>query len=199
MKTIKKIKKKDKIEFIYNSNLIEEIHYNIKLYNKYEKSNFPEIQGHSYALEYVLENYKEDLSEKHILSIHGLLTKDLVQDKYRGRYRDIPVYIGGREAIYAVAIKPAMECLVVDSKDVWTQKECWAIHDRFEIIHPFVDGNGRTGRLILAWLFLKEKLGLPIVDIEDRFKYYNKIEEYRLKHLGFISNILNRDTFENIP
>jgi len=120
---------------------------------------------------------KTNLTEKRILKMHELLTKGLVHDKYAGKYRDVPVYIGGREGMIPIGIKPAMVRLVKQIKNVKTEQDCWDIHDAFEWIHPFIDGNGRTGRLILNWLRKNIGLSLFIVSFDDRWKYYHKIEE----------------------
>ena len=173
------ITKKNKISFIYNSNLIEEINFPFELYELWVQSNISEIQGHASALDYVLENYKKELTESRILKIHRLLTNGLLSDNESGHYRKCNVYIGGAMGSMPIAIKPEMMGLVAMCRGAKSHIDCWDCHHEFEMIHPFVDGNGRVGRLILNWLLLHNKKKFEIINIEDRFEYYNKIKKYR--------------------
>ena len=170
---------KKRWRYIRNSNLIEEIQIDEKRYVAYDKSPYPEICGHALALEYMLEHYEEPLSQEHIFRMHGHLMQNLVSPKYRGAYRDVPVWIGGHKAMPAIAIRPAMEDLIKYAGEVKTEEDCWKIHHEFETIHPFIDGNGRTGRLILNWMLLHNSLPFRIIDITERWTYYEAIQEYQ--------------------
>ena len=52
------------------------------------------------------------------------------------------------------------------------------VHNQFENIHPFRDGNGRVGRILLNNILIKHKLPLINIDIKDRMDYYNTLREY---------------------
>jgi len=177
------ISRNKKTDFIYNSNLIEEIGFDKKEYKDWDSSSYPEISGHAMATDYMLQNCSTQLSEYTILVMHGMLTRGLVPSKYRGAYRDCMVYIGGHEGLPPVGIKPAMSQLIRHAAVAKTEQDCWNIHHEFEVIHPFIDGNGRTGRLILNWMLLHNKRPFKIIDIKDRFTYYDQIEEYRREQL----------------
>jgi len=178
------ISQKEKIDFIYNSNMIEGISYKKSLYNyknyikNYDKGFF-EITGQIDALNFVIENYKKELTENRILKIHKLLTDDLLDKKNAGQYRKCNVIIGDHYGCFPIEIKPKMKSLIKLLKKVKNYNDCWDFHHEFEIIHPFIDGNGRTGRLILNWLLLKNGFDFEIIKYKNRFDYYNSINNYR--------------------
>lgn len=171
---------KTKAKFLYNSNRIEEILLPQDHYKALDHSEMSEIRGHAQALDYMLENCHNELTEYHVTVMHSLLMKDMIASQDRGQYRKCMVYIGGHEALMPIQLKPRMERLIAWAKNAQNAAQCWVIHDEFEVIHPFIDGNGRTGRLILNWVRLRAGLPFLIVNIKDRYKYYDKIEEYRI-------------------
>lgn len=182
---------KQKIDFIYNSNLIEAIDYPQGLYIDWVESKIPEIQSHAFALDYVLENCKKELTQNKILKIHRLLTNGLLSDEESGHYRKCNVTIGNSYGTIPIAIKPEMENLIKMIKKAKTYEDCWECHNEFEVIHPFIDGNGRTGRLILNWLLLKNKLKFEVIKVENRLAYYTSIKKYRFDRAlawSFIKN-----------
>lgn len=100
-----------------------------------------------------------------------------------GSYRTRPVWIGGRSAVNAVTIRPLLEQLfekMNERRNLPVSDEAragWAkqIHVEYEKVHPFIDGNGRTGRMLYNWHRLA--LGLPVHVIESddasRNSYYD--------------------------
>jgi len=177
---MKRIRKKTKLEFLWNSNMIEGIEWDIGLYNDRKFIvNIPEIKGHKLAFEYMLKNCETNLTEKKILIMHKLLTEELLASEKSGVYRKCNVSIGGVVCFPPITIKPFMEKLILLAKKAKTFEECWECHHEFEVIHPFVDGNGRVGRLALNWLLLKNKFSLEIIEFIRRREYYNKMSNYR--------------------
>lgn len=182
------------IEFTYNSNAIEGntltlretdmVLRGLTIDQKPLKDHMEAI-GHKEAFEYVrsLVGENKPLSEKIIKDIHYLVLSDKKED--RGVYRKIPVRIMGaaHEPVQPYLILPKMEQLLIDfhsSKENIVTKLA-RFHIDFESIHPFIDGNGRTGRLLVNLELMKA--GYPPIDIKftDRVKYYQAFDEYHTK------------------
>ena len=136
-----------------------------------------EAIGHRDAFEYVmtLADANTPLTERVIKDIHSLVLMNDAANK--GAYRNVPVMIAGAADTppQPYLIPEQMEQLLVNYAH--TRKhiiEAVAdFHLRFEQIHPFIDGNGRTGRLIMNLELIKAGL-LPVnIKYTDRRKYYD--------------------------
>ena len=141
-----------------------------------------EVLGFDYVRELVQE--KAPLSERIIQQIHFLVLADKKDD--RGVYRRVPVRIMGaqHEPVQPYLIQPRMEQLMAsyaESAEHIVTKLA-RFHIEFEGIHPFIDGNGRTGRLLVNLELMKA--GFPPIDIKftDRLAYYNAFDTYHVKH-----------------
>lgn len=143
-----------------------------------------EAIGHKDAFFYVMElaDRKEPLTERSIKDIHALVLMNDAAN--RGVYRRLPVRIMGATHTppqpYMVPVE--MERLIAEYEEMKQDKHILEaigmLHLLFEGIHPFIDGNGRTGRLILNLELIKAGM-LPInIKFTDRRKYYNCFEEY---------------------
>lgn len=143
-----------------------------------------EVIGYKDAFEYVvsLVNSNTELTERVVKEIHSLVLMNDLES--RGVYRSLPVTIMG--AVHTppqpYLIPVQIEELLNDYKEIKQKKhiiEAVAeFHLRFEGIHPFIDGNGRTGRLILNLELIKSGL-LPInIKFSDRHKYYDCFDQY---------------------
>ena len=119
-----------------------------------------------------------------INQIDYLVLADKKQD--RGVYRKVPVRIMGaiHEPVQPYMIQPKMEELLASYKNSTEHiiPRLARFHIEFEGIHPFIDGNGRTGRLLVNLELMKA--GFPPIDIKftDRVAYYNAFDEYYEKH-----------------
>lgn len=182
-------------EYTYNSNAIEGntltlretdmVLRGLTIDRKSLKEHL-EVIGHKDAFDYVRQLVSENapISEKVIKDIHYLVLADKKED--RGIYRRIPVRIMGaaHEPVEPYLIIPKMEELLEEYKnskeDIVTKLA--RFHIEFEGIHPFIDGNGRTGRLLVNLELMKA--GYPPIDIKftDRLKYYEAFDEYHVKH-----------------
>ena len=143
-----------------------------------------EAIGHRDAFELMiaLADKKEPLTERVVKDLHSLV---LMNDaRYKGMYRDVPVAVlsaANRPALpYLIA--PQMESLMACYKDILDRRhpiEAIAeFHLRFEGIHPFIDGNGRTGRLTINLELIKQGY-LPVnIKFADKDKYYACFDDY---------------------
>lgn len=184
------------IEFTYNSNAIEGstltlqetaliINEGITIAEKPLREHL-EVVGHKEAFLYVTELVQEKvpISERIIKDIHSIVLIDKPQS--RGVYRNLPVRIMGadNEVAQPYMIEPLMQDLIVDyenNKDKHIVEQVALFHLQFESIHPFLDGNGRTGRMLLNLELMKN--GIPPVNIkfENRRRYYECFSSYNKK------------------
>ncbi len=183
------------VEYTYNSNAIEGNTLTLRetdlvlrglTIDQKPLKDHMEAVGHKEAFEYVSELVKENvpISESVIKQIHYLVLADKKEDS--GVYRRIPVKIMGaqHQPVQPYLIIPKMEELLWDyseNKEHIVTKLA-RFHIEFEGIHPFIDGNGRTGRLLVNLELMKA--GYPPINIKftDRISYYNAFDEYYVKH-----------------
>ena len=183
------------VEYTYNSNAIEGNTLTLRetdlvlrglTIDRKPLKDHMEAVGHKEAFDYVCELVKDNVpfSESIIKQIHFLVLADKKED--RGVYRRVPVRIMGaqHEPVQPYLIEPKMEQLLRDyegsSEHIVTKLA--RFHIEFEGIHPFIDGNGRTGRLLVNLELMKA--GYPPIDIKftDRIAYYDAFDAYHVKH-----------------
>ena len=181
------------VEYTYNSNAIEGNTLTLRetdmvlrglTIDQKPLKDHMEAVGHKDAFYLVRDLVKEQtpLSESVIKQIHYLVLADKKDD--RGVYRRVPVRIMGSKhgPVQSYLIQPKMEQLL-ETYGKSTEHIISRIarfHIEFEGIHPFIDGNGRTGRLLVNLM----KAGYPPIDIKftDRVAYYKAFDEYNTKH-----------------
>jgi len=181
------------IDFTYNSNAIEGNTLTLKetalalegmTIDQKPLKDHLEAVGHRDAFLYVQDVAKQEipLSETVIKNIHALVLMNRPDDK--GVYRRIPVRIMGAytEPVQPYMIEPRMAELLSaneERKNTMTDIERIALfHLEFEGIHPFIDGNGRTGRLILNLDLIRN--GYPPINVKftDRKRYYDSFDAF---------------------
>ena len=181
------------IDFTYNSNAIEGNTLTLKetalalegmTIDQKPLKDHLEAVGHRDAFLYVQDVAKQELplSETVIKNIHALVLMNRPDDK--GVYRRIPVRIMGAytDPVQTYMIEPRItELLSVNEerKSTMTDIERIALfHLEFEGIHPFIDGNGRTGRLILNLDLIRN--GYPPINVKftDRKRYYDAFDAF---------------------
>ncbi len=192
---IERLNEEFTIEYTYNSNAIEGNTLTLRetdlvlrglTIDRKPLKDHMEAVGHKEAFEFVSELVKqnEPLSERIIKQIHFLVLVGNKDD--RGVYRKVPVRIMGakHEPVQPYMIEPKMEELLkkfMEGKEHIITKLA-RFHIEFEGIHPFIDGNGRTGRLLVNLELMKA--GYPPIDIKftDRMEYYKAFDEYHENH-----------------
>ena len=183
------------VEYTYNSNAIEGNTLTLRetdlvlrglTIDQKPLKDHMEAVGHKEAFDFVSELVKEkcEINERVIKQIHYLVLADKKDD--RGVYRRLPVRIMGaaHEPVQPYLIVPKMEELLRNylASEEHIVTKLARFHIEFEGIHPFIDGNGRTGRLLVNLELMKA--GYPPIDIKftDRIAYYNAFDEYHVKH-----------------
>ena len=140
-----------------------------------------EVQNHKDAFDYML-NYKGDLNKTFVLKLHKLLLHNILW-KYAGLFRDVQVYVRGADFTPArpqdieKEFKKMMLWYRSNKKKYNPVLVAAYMHHVFESIHPFRDGNGRVGRIVLN--FILRKNGFPMVNIKykNRSKYYGSLQK----------------------
>ena len=179
------------IEFTYDSNAIEGNTLTLKetamvlegmTVDQKPLKDHLEAVGHRDAFLYVTDIATKDvpLNESAIKTIHSLVLMNQPEDK--GVYRRIPVRIMGAytEPVQPYLIEPKMTELLLKNEERKTEmstiERIALFHLEFEGIHPFVDGNGRTGRLIMNLELIRN--GYPAINVKfaDRKRYYNAFD-----------------------
>lgn len=143
-----------------------------------------ETTTHFRCIDEIIENAKSRLSEKFIKRLHFVLktgTSDAKKDWFAvGEYKKLPNEVGGNETTMPEDVAYEMKKLITDynGKEKITLEDIIDFHVRFERIHPFQDGNGRIGRLIMFKECLKHGI-VPFI-IEDKIKlfYYRGLKEW---------------------
>lgn len=167
-----------------------------------------EAINHKNALELVFENLKnsEKFDERFIKHLNETINKNI---KNTEGYRKVQVFIRGSEHIPPAPEKvPNLMNYFVYNYNNDEQNIFYKIakyHIEFEKIHPFEDGNGRTGRLLLNYELIKNNITPVVITKEDRIKYFefiknddvdamakwfeelSKTEEDRMKKFGYLN------------
>jgi Fic family protein len=183
-------------EFVYNTNAIEGSGIEFKgvkdlLENKkYAKSSDEEeTQNVARAVKFI-RTTKEDLSIELIKKIHKICFDGTKE--FAGKFRDLSVVVMNSrgEIVHSGAPVSELNKLLNDLIEWYYRNKlkfkplvlAGIIHNQFENIHPFQDGNGRVGRLLLNFILLKRKYPPINILLQDRKEYYETLQQYSKKN-----------------
>ena len=168
----------DQTRFIFETNTIGVENETLNVDDVIETAN------HFRCIDMIIDNAKSILSEKFIKKLHLILksgTSDSRLDWFAvGDYKKRPNEVGGMPTAMPEDVADKMKSLLIEynEKDKKTFENILDFHAKFEKIHPFQDGNGRVGRLIMFKECLKYNI-VPFI-IEDNLKmfYYRGLKEW---------------------
>ena len=153
-----------------------------------------ETANHFQCIDMVIDNAMYMLSETFIKRLHLTLkngTSDSRKDWFAvGEYKHIPNEVGGRDTTAPEEVESEISKLLSDYNAVsdHTLEQIIAFHHDFECIHPFQDGNGRIGRLILFKECLKSNIVPFIIEDDLKMFYYRGLHEWNREH-GYLMDI----------
>lgn len=143
-----------------------------------------ETANHFKCIDMVIDNATYRLTEKFIKELHFTLksgTSDSRKDWFNvGEYKKLPNEVSGKETAKPEDVANRVKELLknYNQKDEHTLEEIIDFHYRFETIHPFQDGNGRVGRLIMFKECLKNNIVPFIIDEDLKMFYYRGLSEW---------------------
>mgnify|MGYP002627703322 FL=1 len=143
-----------------------------------------ETANHFRCIDMIIDHAKAALTEKFIKELHLVLkngTSDSRKEWFAvGDYKKLPNEVGGRDTALPEEVADKMKALLTEynGKEEKTFEDILDFHVKFEHIHPFQDGNGRVGRLILFKECLRNDIVPFIIDEELKMFYYRGLHEW---------------------
>ena len=164
-----------------------------------------ETANHFKCIDSIIDNAKYALSEKYIKELHFLLksgTSDSRKDWFAvGEYKKLPNEVGGIDTTLPEDVHTEVKALLVwyNSLGNVTFEDIVEFHVRLERIHPFQDGNGRVGRLIMFKECLKHNVVPFIIDEEHKLFYYRGLKEWQSERGYLMDTCLSaQDQFRSV-
>jgi len=181
-------------EFVYNTNAIEGSKLLMQDVKEVLDSNkkihdFDELEakGVARAMKYI-QGTNEELSLELIKKLHFLCFNKT--KAFAGKFRDVEVVVKNSlgEIVHQGILVKDLNFYLNDLISWYIKNKsklkplilAGIVHNQFELIHPFQDGNGRVGRLLLNFILFKNKYPPINIYTEDRQKYYSVLQEYQL-------------------
>ena len=169
---------KEQTRYIFETNTLDITTENTRI------DDIMETVNHFRCIDYVIDHATERITETHIKQLH-LLLKTNTSDSRKswfavGDYKRLANAVGEEETAQPEEVHPQMKSLLANYNSLKQVEfdDLLDFHVRFERIHPFQDGNGRVGRLLLFWQCLQTCI-VPFIITEDlRLFYYRGIQNW---------------------
>ena len=168
----------DQTRYIFETNTIGFANENLRVDDIIETAN------HFRCIDMIIERAEQRLSEALIKELHAVLksgTSDSRKEWFAvGEYKRLPNEVGGNETTPPECVKQEMQILIREYNALKTKclDDIIDLHQRFEAIHPFQDGNGRVGRLIMFKECLANAIVPFIITDELKLYYYRGLQQW---------------------
>ncbi|WP_289835198.1 Fic family protein [uncultured Phocaeicola sp.] len=164
-----------------------------------------ETTNHFRAIDYIIDNTDGKLTEKFIKELHRILKTGTSDERkswfHVGEYKKLPNEVGGNDTTLPENVHSEIKALLTEynNKKNPTLEDIVDFHQRFEAIHPFQDGNGRVGRLIMFRELLRFGY-VPFIITDDlKMYYYNGLRNWpRIKGYLLDTCLTAQDNFKLI-
>ena len=187
----------DQTRYIYETNTIGIVDEAVRVDDIIETTN------HFRCIDFIIDKANASLSETIIKQLHYLLksgTSDSRKDWFAvGEYKRLPNEVGGMDTTMPEEVAEKIKSLLTwyNSLENVTLEDIIEFHVRFEKIHPFQDGNGRVGRLIMFKECLKNNIVPFIIDENHKLLYYRGLKEWTRESGYLIDTCLSaQDNFK---
>lgn len=158
-----------------------------------------EVLNHKRAFDFML-NYGGDITKEFILQLHTLIVTNTLREdlvSQIGKYRKVQVFIGRDIPPKHYEVPKQMASLLrwysTNKTKIHPLVLASHFHTEFERIHPFVDGNGRVGRLLMNFILYKNKYPMINIPKKNKFRYYEVLQNAQHKGnlRGFVRFLLD--------
>ncbi|MBO5223330.1 MAG: Fic family protein [Clostridia bacterium] len=187
----------DQTRFIYETNTVGGESDTLRVDDIVETAN------HFRCIDIIIEKALKPITESLIKELHWTLKNGTSDSRLEwfnvGEYKKLPNEVGGMETTEPQKVSEAIRELIAEYNAIEkkTLDDIIDFHYRFEKIHPFQDGNGRVGRLILFKECLKYDIIPFVIDEHLKFYYYRGLSEWKNER-GFLREtcMLGQDKFK---